>query len=81
MVARKNRFFGSTELNSDFYVRDFNKITNEIIQHLAAADGVQLEVRIEITATTPTGFDDNKIRTVSENATVLKFDQAGFEIE
>ncbi|WP_075835625.1 MULTISPECIES: Swt1 family HEPN domain-containing protein [unclassified Rhodococcus (in: high G+C Gram-positive bacteria)] len=81
VVARKNRFFGSTELNSDFYVRDFNKITNEIIQHLAAADGVQLEVRIEITATTPTGFDDNKIRTVSENATVLKFDQAGFEIE
>lgn len=77
----KTRFFGSTALHPDFYARDFNKITNEIIQHLAAADGVHLEVRIEITATTPNGFDENKIRTVSENATVLKFDQAGFETD
>ncbi|MGV5047234.1 Swt1 family HEPN domain-containing protein [Rhodococcus pyridinivorans] len=77
----KTRFFGSTALNPDFYVRDFNKITNEIIQHLAAADGVHLEVRVEITASTPKGFDDSKVRTVSENATVLKFEQAGFEQE
>ncbi|WP_026061790.1 Swt1 family HEPN domain-containing protein [Rhodococcus rhodochrous] len=77
----KTRFFGSTALNPDFYVRDFNKITNEMIQHLAAADGVHLEVRVEITASTPKGFDDSKVRTVSENATVLKFEQAGFEEE
>jgi len=30
---------------------------------------------------TPNGFDDSKVRTVSENATVLKFEQAGFEEE
>ena len=29
---------------------DFGKITSEVIQHLAAVDGVQLEVRLEITA-------------------------------
>jgi hypothetical protein len=27
------------------------------------------------------GFDDAKMRTVSENATTLKFDQSGFEVE
>ncbi|MGW5300922.1 Swt1 family HEPN domain-containing protein [Rhodococcus aetherivorans] len=77
----KTRFFGSTALHPDFYVRDFNKITNEIIQHLAGADGVHLEVRIEISASTRKGFDDGKVRTVSENAAVLKFEQAGFEEE
>ncbi|QOW01473.1 Swt1 family HEPN domain-containing protein [Rhodococcus pyridinivorans] len=81
IAVPKTRFFGSTELHPDFYARDFNKITNEIIQHLAAAEGVHLEVRVEITATTPNGFDENKIRTVSENATVLKFEQAGFETD
>ncbi|WP_024794486.1 DUF499 domain-containing protein [Tomitella biformata] len=75
------RFFGSTVLNPDFYGRDFSKITQEVIQNLAAVDGVQLEVRIEITATTTEGFDESKVRTVSENANTLKFEQSGFEGE
>jgi hypothetical protein len=33
-----------------------------------------LKVAIEIEATTPEGFDDAKIRTVSENAATLKFE-------
>jgi hypothetical protein len=37
-------------LNPDFYARDFGRITSEVIQHLAAVDGVELEVRLEITA-------------------------------
>ncbi len=73
------RFFGTATLNPQFYARDFNKITQEVIQHLAAAPGVELEVRLEITAKTPEGFDDNRVRTVTENATTLKFDQSGFE--
>ncbi|MGV0906271.1 DUF499 domain-containing protein [Mycobacterium novum] len=73
------RFFGTATLNPQFYARDFNKITQEVIQHLAAAPGVELEVRLEIMAKAPDGFDDNRVRTVTENATTLKFDQAGFE--
>ncbi len=38
-----------------------------------------LNVTIEIEATTPDGFDDAKVRTVSENAATLKFEQSGFE--
>jgi hypothetical protein len=39
---------------------------------------VSLNVTIEIEATTPDEFDDAKVRTVSENAATLKFEQSGF---
>ena len=69
------------KLNPDFYARDFGKITTEVIQHLAAADGVDLEVRLEITAVAKAGFNESKVRTVSENAHTLKFEQSDFEAE
>ena len=77
----KTRFFGTATLNPDFYARDFGRITSEVIQHLAAVAGVELEVRLEITAVAKDGFDEAKVRTVSENAQTLKFDQSGFEAE
>lgn len=36
-------------------------------------------MRVEITARAPGGFDEAKVRTVHENATVLTFNDAGFE--
>ena len=42
-------------------------------------DDPQDFVRIEIEAVDINGFDDSKIRIVSENAHTLKFDQSGFE--
>jgi hypothetical protein len=77
--VEKTRFFGTAKLDPSFYARDFGRITSEVIQHLAAVDGVDLEVRLEITAVARDGFDDAKIRTVSENARTLKFEQSGFE--
>jgi hypothetical protein len=75
----KTRFFGSRTLNPERYAVDFKKITDEVIQHLAAVPGVRLNVRLEIEAVAPDGFSDDKVRTVGENATTLKFDQSGFE--
>ena len=51
----------------------------EVIQHLAAPEGVDLEITVEITASKKDGFPDDKTRIVSENARTLKFDQFGFE--
>lgn len=79
--AELTRYFGTAKLNPDFYARDFGKITSEVIQHLAAVDGVQLEVRLEITAVASSGFDEAKVRTIKENAQTLKFEQSGFEAE
>jgi predicted AAA+ superfamily ATPase len=77
--APKTRFFGVRSLSAERYAADFKKVTDEVIQHLAAVPGVQLTVRLEIEAVAPDGFADDKIRTVGENATTLKFDQSGFE--
>ena len=72
------RFFGSIELNPARYTLDFKQVADEILAHLART-GVDLSVRIEIEAVKPDGFEESTIRTVRENATVLKFDQSGFE--
>jgi Swt1-like HEPN/Protein of unknown function (DUF499) len=75
----KTRFFGSKRLQADRYASDFKKIADEVLAPLGATDGVTLNVTIEVDATSPNGFDDAKVRTVSENATTLKFEQSGFE--
>ena len=66
-------------MQADRYASDFKKVADEVLGPLAATPGVTLNVTIEVEATSPDGFDDAKVRTVSENATTLKFEQSGFE--
>lgn len=73
------RFWGVKTLNPDRPAADFANIQQEVLAHLEAADGVTLEVRIEITASTPDGFTEQQVRTVRENAAQLKFEDTGFE--
>jgi hypothetical protein len=75
----KTRFFGSKRLQADRYASDFKKLADEILGPLGSTPGVTLNVTIEVEATSPDGFDDAKVRTVSENAATLKFEQSGFE--
>jgi len=72
------RFFGVKTLNADRLAHDIQNIVAEVIPHLREP-GVDLTVRIEIEATKPDGFAPGEVRTVSENAKVLKFDQSSFE--
>ena len=53
-------------------------IAEEILAQLREK-GTQLVVKIEIEATDATGFEEGRVRTVSENARTLHFDQSGFE--
>jgi len=73
------RFFGSATVDPERYNRDFAKVGQEILQHLAATAGTELEVTIEIHAKNPGGFPPETVRTVSENAATLKFSLFGFE--
>ena len=75
----KTRYFGARTLDAERCAPDFGKVNTEVLQHLAAQAGVELHLRIEIEAHAREGFDDSRIRTVSENATTLKFDQSSFE--
>jgi len=77
--AVRRRFFGVKTLNPDHYAKDFADIQHEVLAHLDAADGVQLEVRLEIVATAPAGFTEQQVRVVAENSKQLKFEQQGFE--
>jgi hypothetical protein len=73
------RFFGSVKIDSDRYARDIGNVTREVIDRLAGA-GARLDITIDIQATKPDGFDESEVRTIGENARVLKFDpSSGFE--
>lgn len=73
------RFFGSVKIDPDRYSRDIGNVTREVIDRLSGA-GARLEITIDIQATKPEGFDEAEVRTISENARVLKFDSSsGFE--
>lgn len=72
------RFYGVKTLSSDKIAMDFKNIADEVIANLRE-QGIELVVKIEIEAVSSSGFDESKVRTVSENAKTLKFDQSGFE--
>jgi hypothetical protein len=75
----KTRFYGVKTLNTEKIAQDFKNIAEEVIAPLRADQSTNLTVRIEIEATDTSGFEEGKVRTVSENTQTLKFDQAGFE--
>jgi hypothetical protein len=75
----KSRYFGVVELDPERNARDFGRISTEVLAQFLAIEGSQVEVTVEIRATTKDGFSDDKIRIVSENARTLKFKQSGFE--
>ncbi len=77
--ASKTRFFGSKELQPDRYAIEFKKVADEILAPLLSVDGATLKISVDIEVTAADGFDESKVRTVSENASVLKFDTADFE--
>jgi predicted AAA+ superfamily ATPase len=77
--AKPHRFFGSVRLDPIRLSRDASQLADEVVKHLAELVDAKVEVRVEISATSEQGFDDDAVRTVTENANTLKFDQHGFE--
>lgn len=77
----KTRLFGVARIDPERYSRDLARIGQEILQHLSGAAGVDLEVTVEINARKADGFDDDKMRVISENASTLKLQQHGFETD
>lgn len=80
-IPKARRFHGSVELDAVRMGRDAGQIAEAVVQHLAALGGAAVRVTLEIHAEVPEGAPDHVVRTVTENARTLKFDQAGFEDE
>jgi len=75
------RFFGTVTLDPTRAGRDAGKIADEVIAHLAGLVGAKVTVALEIEAKFPDGAPEHLVRTVTENATTLKFTSQGFEVE
>ena len=81
-TSRKpNRYHGTVLLDSNRVGRDAGRIAEEVISHLVGLMGASVTVTLEIQAEIPEGTPDNTVRTVTENARVLKFTSQGFEID
>jgi len=72
------RFHGTVSIDPVRAVKDFSQLADEILVNLQSEG--EIEIVIEVRARSAAGFSDNMVRTVTENARVLKFDPgAGFE--
>jgi hypothetical protein len=57
---------------------DVQTIVEEIIERLTSQVGTDVEVSLEIRARRAEGFDEQTVRTISENSRTLSFDQHEF---
>ena len=79
--GRPKRFHGRVSLDAARVGLDASRIAEEVIAHLTGQVGADLSVALEIEAVIPDGAPDHVVRTVTENARTLKFDDHGFEKE
>jgi hypothetical protein len=80
--AAPSVFRGSIALDPNRPVMQFGVLGNEVLNHLASQVGIEIEIRVEIVARKVDGFPEQVVRTVTENARTLKFDDgSGFSEE
>lgn len=73
------RFYGSVPLDAMRVGRDASRIAEEIVQHLTAIVGANVEIALEIRADLPDGASEKLVRDVTENCRTLRFSHYGFE--
>ena len=77
--ATNTHFFMSAKLDTTRVNRDVNNYVQEVIQHLMAVDGIDVELTLEVSVKAPDGIPSNVVRTVSENCRTLKITNFGFD--
>jgi hypothetical protein len=77
--GRPRHFYGVVVVDPVRMSRDAGQVADEVVKHLAGLVDAVVDVRIEITAKSGDGFEEEVVRTVTENARTLKFEQHGFE--
>lgn len=73
------RFFMSAKLDNTRVNKNVNDYLTEIIQHLMAVEGSDVELTLEVSVNAPNGIPSSTVRTVSENCRTLKVSDFGFD--
>jgi len=69
----------SAQLDTTRIGRDVQNFVGEVLCHLAAVDGAQVKVTLELDVKAPGGFSQQIVRTVSENCNTLRVNNFGFD--
>ncbi len=80
-VRRLRSFYATASVDPARLARDAGRIGEEVVAHLNALVGTEVEVTIEVRATKADGFPDDVVRIVNENAATLRFRIHDFEKE
>jgi hypothetical protein len=78
-VIAPKRFYGTIRLNPMRMASEAGAIGQEVVQHLQALLGADVQITLDIEVDVPDGIPDHVVRIVSENAKTLKFENFGFE--
>lgn len=78
-VAINTHFYMSAKLDNVRINKDVNNYVQEVIQHLMAVEGADVELKLEVEVTAPKGIPNGTVRTVSENCRTLKVTDFGFD--
>ncbi|MEU4235501.1 Swt1 family HEPN domain-containing protein [Nonomuraea sp. NPDC026600] len=73
-AAKNTRFWGTYQVNPERHSRDLNRLSQDLLALLTAPEGVELEVRVEISARCADGFPDKTVFDVLENLGHLKIE-------
>jgi hypothetical protein len=77
----KQRFYGLARLDPARMSRDASRLAEDVVAHLNALDGTQVEVTVEVKATNAAGFPEAVQKLVDENCAALGVHDRGFEPE
>ena len=78
-AVQNKHFYMSAKLDNTRVNRDINNLVSEIIQHLMAVDGANVELKLEVEVEAENGIPSTTVRTVSENCRTLKVTDFGFD--
>ena len=76
---KNTRFYMSAQLDTTRIGRDVQRLVEEVINHIATGDNVQIEVSLDVNARAFDGLSQQIVRTVSENCNTLKVKSFGFD--
>jgi uncharacterized protein DUF499 len=80
-LHKPRRFYGSVEIDMVRPVKSFDAILNAVVMELQRTQGAKVKLTIEIEAEAASGFAENDVSVVRDNAKQLRFkpESTGFE--